>query len=168
MSYTHAFVWKSLTVAVLCNVHTVCHYNGTQYAHCTILLHWCGHIPPSLTVAPTPSPSVDPLRGELLSSKPTAVPLLKKVVPTIAQEWLQIGVHLGMEVAILKTFKATESLDLKLCCLEMFECWLQGSRGTGESPRTWSTVLSAVDDCLGHDVADRIERGLLEERRQRK
>ena len=93
--------------------------------------------------------------------------LLKKVVPAIiAQEWLEIGVHLGMEVAILKTFKATESHDLKLCCLEMFECWLQGSRGTGESPRTWSTVLSAVGDCLGQNVVDGIERGLLEERRQ--
>ena len=127
-----------------------------------------GSLPPSLTVAPTPSPSVDPLRGELLSSKPTAVLLLKKVVPAIAQEWLQIGVHLGMEVAILKTFKATESQDLKLCCLEMFECWLQESRGTGESPRTWSTVLSAVGDCLGHDIVDSIEGSLLEERRQRK
>ena len=69
-----------------------------------------------------------------------------------------------METAILKTFKATESHDLKLCCLEMFECWLEGSRGTGESPRTWSTVLSAVGDCLGHDAADSIERALVEER----
>ena len=121
-----------------------------------------------LTGSHPPSSSVDPLRGELLSSKPTAVLLLKKVVPAIAQEWLQIGVHLEMEVALLKTFKATASHDLKLCCLEMFECWLQGSRGTGESPRTWSTVLSAVRECLGHDVADSIERGLLEERRQRR
>ena len=94
--------------------------------------------------------------------------LLKKVVPAIAQEWLQIGVHLGIEVAILKTFTVTESHDLKLCCLEMFECWLKESRGTGESPRTWFTVLSAVGDCLGCDVADGIERALLEERRQRK
>ena len=112
--------------------------------------------------------SVDPLRGELLSSKPTAVLLLKRVVPAIAQEWLQIGVHLEMEVTLLKTFKATASHDLKLCCLEMFECWLQGSRGTGESPHTWSTVLSAVRECLGHEVADGIERALLEERCQRR
>ena len=94
--------------------------------------------------------------------------LLKKVVPAIAQEWLQIGVHLGMKATILKTFKATESHDVKLCCLEMFECWLQESKGTGDSPRTWSTVLSAVEDSLGCDVADSIERALLEERRQRK
>ena len=127
-----------------------------------------GSLPPSFTIIITLSPSVDPLTGTLLSSQPTAVLLLKKVVPAIAQEWLQIGVHLGMEVAILKTFKATESHDLKLCCLEMLECWLQGSKGTGESPRTWSTVLSAVGDCLGLDVADGIERGLLEERCQRK
>ena len=93
--------------------------------------------------------------------------LLKKVVPAIiAQEWLLIGVHLGMEVALLKTFKATH--DAKLCCLEMFECWLQESKGTGDSPRTWSTVLSAVEDSLGCDVADSIERALLEERHQRK
>ena len=120
-----------------------------------------------LTGSLPPSSSVDPLRGELLSSKPTAVLLLKKVVPAIAQEWLQIGVNLEMEVALLKTFKPA-SHDLKLCCLEMFECWLQGSRGTGESPRTWFTVLSAVRECLGHDVADGIERALLEERHQRR
>lgn len=94
--------------------------------------------------------------------------LLKKVVPTVAQEWVQIGVHLGMEAAILKTMKPTESHDLKLCCLEMFECWLQESRGTGESPRTWSSVFSAVGDCIGHDVADGVERALLEEIHQRK
>ena len=137
--------------------------------HCIVYVQYdYGQFPPSLTVTSTPSPSVDPLRGELLSSKPTAVLLLKKVVPAIAQEWLQIGVHLEMEAAILKTFKATESHDLNLCCLEMFECWLEGSRGTGASPRTWSTVLSAVGDCLGHDAADSIERALVEERRQRK
>ena len=71
-------------------------------------------------------------------------------------------------MALLKTFKATESHDVKLCCLEMFECWLQGSRGTGGSPRTWSTVLSAVEDSLGCDVTDSIERALLEERCKRK
>ena len=124
--------------------------------------------PPSHSYTHTPSPYADPLRDELLHSKPTAVPLLKKVVPSVAHKWHQLGIHLGMEVAILKTFKVTESHDVKLCCLEMFECWLQESRGTGESPRTWSTVLSAVGDCLGHDVADNIERALLEETRQRK
>ena len=125
-------------------------------------------LPPPLTVTPTLAPSVDPLRCELLSSKPTAVLLLKKVVPAIAHEWLQVGVYLGMEAAILKTFKATESHDLKLCCLEMFECWLEGSRGTGDSPRTWSTVLSAVGVCLGLDAADSIEKALVEVKRQRK
>ena len=73
-----------------------------------------------------------------------------------------------MEATILKTFKATESHDVKLCCLEMFECWLQGSRGTGDLPRAWSTVLSAVEDSLGRDGADRIERALLEERYRKK
>ena len=124
--------------------------------------------PPSFTVIPTPSPLADPLRDELLHSKPTAVLLLKKVVPSVAHKWHQLGVHLGMEAAILKTFKATESHDVKLCCLEMFECWLQESKGTGESPRTWSTILFAVGDCLGCDVADNIGRALLEERQQRK
>ena len=94
--------------------------------------------------------------------------LLKKVVPEVAHKWLQIGIHLEMEVSILKTFKATESLDFTLCCLEMFESWLNKSRGTGESPRTWSSVLSAVVDCLGQDIANSIERALLEERRQRR
>ena len=114
------------------------------------------------------SPLLDPLRGNFLNSKPTAVPLLKKVVPSVASKWLQLGVHLGMEAAILKTFKATESQDVNLCCLEMLEYWLQGARGTGESPRTWSSVLSAVEDCVGHDVADSIEGALLEDRHQRK
>ena len=68
----------------------------------------------------------------------------------------------------MKACKSTESNDLELCCLEMFEYWLKEARGTGESPRTWSTILSAVGDCLGHDIADNIERVLLEEMRQRK
>ena len=44
---------------------------------------------------------------------------------------------------------------------------MKESRGRGESPRTWSTVLSAVGECVGRDVVDNIERALLEERRQR-
>ena len=94
--------------------------------------------------------------------------LLKNVVPAIVHEWQMIGLQLGIEVAVLKPFKATKSHDLKQCCLEMFDCWLQGSRGTSEAPHTWSIVLSAVGYCLGSDVADSIERALLEERRQRK
>ena len=133
-----------------------------------IVIHTVVLSPPSLTATPTPSPLADPLRDELLSSKPTAVLLLKKVIPSVAHKWHQLGFHLGMDAAILKTFKVTESHDVKLCCLEMFECWLEGSRGAGESPRTWSSVLSAVGDCLGRDVADSIERALLERRRQRK
>ena len=37
-----------------------------------------------------------------------------------------------MEVALLKTFKAAASHDLKLCCLEMFEagCKDQGEQGS--------------------------------------
>ena len=53
------------------------------------------------------------------------------------------------------------SVTIMLCCLEMFGCWLEGSRGIGEFPRTWSTTLSAVGGCLGRDVADSIERALL-------
>ena len=127
----------------------------------------CDLLTPFHIATPTPSSLVDPFRDELLLSKPTSVPLMKKVIPSVAHKWHQLGVHLGIQAAILKTFTATGSHNLELCCLEMFECWLQESGGTGESPRTWSTVLSAVGDCLGHDVADSIERALLEERRQR-
>ena len=105
---------------------------------------------------------MDPNRGELLSSKPTKDLLWKEVVPATAHEWLNIGVYLGMDVAILKDCKATESIDLKLCCLEMYEHWLQESKGTGEKPRTWSTVLSAVKASVGHNAAESIEMGLKE------
>ena len=106
---------------------------------------------------------MDPLRGDFLSCKPTAVLLLKKVVPAVAHMWHPLGVHLGMETAILNTYKTTETCSVKLCCLEMFECWLQEGRGTGASPRTWSTVLSAIENCLGHDVASCTKAALLEE-----
>ena len=124
-------------------------------------------LPPS-TVSPAPPPPLDPFRDELLSSKPTPVLLMKKLIPTVAKDWRLIGVQLGIEASILKACKSTESYDLELCCLEMLEYWLKEASGTGESPRTWSTILSAVGDCLGHDTAGNIERVLFEEMHQRK
>ena len=125
----------------------------------------CNYFPlSSLTVALIPPPSVDPLRDEFLCSKPTAALLMKKVVPAVVHKWHPLGVHLGMEATVLNTYRATESHSVELCCLEMFECWLQEGRGTGESPRTWSTVLSVIGDCLGHDVASSTEEALMEER----
>ena len=125
------------------------------------------HLPPplhlSFTVTHSLPPSVAPLRGDFLSCKPTAVLLLKKVVPAVAHMWHPLGVQLGIETAILNTYKTTETRSVELCCLEMFECWLQKGRGTGASPRTWSTVLSVIGNCLGHDVASCTKAALLEE-----
>ena len=102
----------------------------------------------------------------LLQRTPELAALQEHVVPFAAAQWVAVADYLEVSYEKRAAIAASERGRVEVCCRELFNQWLQQLKGTGESPRTWSTVLSAVGDCLGCNVADNIERALVEERLQ--
>ena len=103
----------------------------------------------------------------LLQTTPELAELQEHVVPFVAAQWEAVSDYLLVSYEKRAAIAASERGRVEVCCRELFNQWLQQSKGTGNSPRTWSTVLSAVGDCLGRNVADSIEGALVEERLQR-
>ena len=90
------------------------------------------------------------------NEKPELEVLSKHVVPRVAAENLKFGIHLGIRDYIIDTIEK----DYRLCeevCLRMLQRWLNGGQGTGDKPRTWNTILTAVEDVKGLTVVCEIK-----------
>ena len=91
-----------------------------------------------------------------LNEKPELEVLSKHVVPRVAAESFKFGVHLGIRDYIIDMIEK----DYHLCeevCLRMLQRWLNGGQGTSDKPRTWNTVLTAVEDVKGLTVVHEIK-----------
>lgn len=66
----------------------------------------------------------------------------------VAGNWQKFGLQLDVEPYILDAVKAPHGSN-EYHCRCMLEYWLDGKPGTGERPRTWSTVLEAVASSCG-------------------
>ena len=65
------------------------------------------------------------------------------VVPRIAPHWKEVAYELLIPDESIETFKSDSKGDTKGCCLKMLRAWLH--TGIGESPKTWNTLMAAVD-----------------------
>ena len=99
-----------------------------------------------------------PLRP--LLSTPTLNKLTRLVVRRIAAKWYEVGLLLDVEAAVLDAIRADNPHSVKQACCGMFKEWLSQEQGTGEKPREWRSVLSAVKETMGGRVAEEIERDL--------
>ena len=59
-------------------------------------------------------------------------------------QWRQFGTFLFVEPAIMNNIEISK-VNVGLCMLSLVEKWLKGENGTGELPRTWMSVVQAVD-----------------------
>ena len=78
------------------------------------------------------------------------------VARRVAARWYDIGLALEVQDYLLDNIKATERGEVEACCTVMLKCWLRGERATGGEERSWSTVLGAVQRCLGREAASSI------------
>ena len=97
-------------------------------------------------------PNVDPLDGT-----PTLKQLLNCVVPEVALVWYAFGIELEITVNALDCIKKNEIGIVEDCCIEMFKYWLSKHKNSGSLPRTWRTVLKAVENRRGLQPAEKIE-----------
>ena len=83
------------------------------------------------------------------------------VVWRIAAQWYEVGVFLEVRAAVLDTIRADNPHSVRQACRAMFHEWLSQRPGTGEQPREWRSVLSAVKETVGEKVAEEVERMFL-------
>ena len=87
---------------------------------------------------------------------PSLLGILRLVVPTIAAKWKELGQALGVKHAILDTVRYSEhSADGR--ALELLALWSQSAVGTGSQPRTWHSLLAAVETVIGRREREKIE-----------
>ena len=92
----------------------------------------------------------------LLQSTPELVALQELVVPFAAAQWEAVMDYLLVSYEKRDAIAASERGQVEVCCRELFNQWLQWLPGTGSLPRTWGSVLDAVGEAVGLEVAKQI------------
>ena len=80
---------------------------------------------------------------------------LHEVIVRVAGKWHIIGLHLDINDCVLQAIR-TPSGSNEDHCHEMFRRWLAGECGCGTLPKTWSSVLHAVQNVCGSEVCKEI------------
>ena len=104
-------------------------------------------------IAGSPEPSPSPLL-----STPTLNELNQLVVWRVAAEWYSLGLSLGVEPAVLATIKADHPGGVEGACRDLLRRWLSQGPGTGEQPRVWLSILTAIRETVGKTIAEEVER----------
>ena len=91
-----------------------------------------------------------------VGAKPCLLDILRLVVPTTATKWKDVGQVLGVERAALDTVSYSEHRE-DGCALELLALWSQSAAGTGSQPRTWHSLLAAVEKVIGRREREKIE-----------
>ena len=81
--------------------------------------------------------------------------LYEKAVVRVASNWYKVGLQLDIEHYVLDAIKTPHGTNVDHC-LGMFAQWLDGKRDCGKLPRTWSSVLEAVEISCGSEVRQEI------------
>ena len=90
-----------------------------------------------------------------LDERPTLKDLNEKVIVRVAGKWFITGLQLDITSDTLDAIRTPNGSNREHC-LEMFKCWLAGEQGCGGLPRTWSSVLHAVENGCGNEVCREI------------
>ena len=73
-----------------------------------------------------------------------------RVIPRVAADWEEIALCLGIERYILRTIKRDHGTSCEDACTNMFQRWLGGE---GKGPRTWRTIVCALEDIKDNETA---------------
>ena len=79
----------------------------------------------------------------------------------MSSKWHKVGILCGLTAQVLSAIQADNPANSEKCCSLMFESWLQKKPGGGDKPRTWATLLEAVQTCCKGATRESIEAELL-------
>ena len=77
---------------------------------------------------------------DVVYSIPSLRDLYQLVTPHYATEWREIGILLGLPNERLKIIKADNPRDIKRCCNQMFQAWLQT-----DTSASWEKLFAAIE-----------------------
>ena len=75
-----------------------------------------------------------------INGTPLLKDLYEYITPTYAADWKVIGTLLGVPNGELKIIQATFPTDLKRCCNNMWETWLDT-----DTTASWRKVFAAIE-----------------------
>ena len=78
--------------------------------------------------------------------KLTEAELVRLVGSQMCAKWIPFAVYLGIEKHIRDEVSYKFLREPKDCFIEVVGRWLSHEDGTGDSPRTWETVFSALQE----------------------
>ena len=100
----------------------------------------CTQLPP----CPSPPP---PHHNDHLSESPNIYEVQRDIGDRVAAEWYKLGIVLQVEAYVLNNIRANlVQQGVEKCCMDLFMRWLRGDKGTGSLPRTWDTIIPAVEE----------------------
>ena len=88
----------------------------------------------------------------LADTKPKLKDLLKELSLTVANDWENLGILLGIEDGSLKQIKSDYTADSKACLREMLRLWLVQSH----IDCSWSGIADALGVLGREDLAEHI------------
>ena len=81
------------------------------------------------------------------SQSPNIYELQRDLVDRVAAEWEKLGIVLQVEMYVLNNITVNSvQQGVEKCCMDLFMRWLRGDKGTGSLPRTWDTIIPAVEE----------------------
>ena len=119
--------------------------------NCFTFLLFCIHALSCHAGSSEPSPSPVP-------PTPTLNELNQLVVWRVAAQWHPLGLSLGVEPTVLAIINADHPGDVEGACRDLLCRWWLRSPGSGEQPRVWLSVLTAIRETVGEMIAEEVER----------
>ena len=94
--------------------------------------------------------------------EPSEEKLLQLVGSQMCAKWNMFSLYLGVQKHVRDEVSHNCQRMAKGCFVEVVGRWLSNDDGTGDSPRTWETVCSALGD-IGHaPLAEEVKQKLFQ------
>ena len=96
----------------------------------------------------------------LPTARPTELQLFHHVARRLGADWKQFAIYLGFEDARIQQANSIQSLQYKA-----FDILVAWRKGPGNKPKSWATILAALETAelseLACEIVRHIERGTL-------
>ena len=82
--------------------------------------------------------------------------MVKSALWDVREKWKDLGVELSVTQTTLDSIDIAQRGDSGSCLREILAVWLKGS-GAGDTPRTWSSIITALKEVEEMTVAKSVE-----------
>ena len=96
----------------------------------------------------------------LPTARPTELQLFHHVAHRLGADWKQFAIYLGFKDSRIQQADSMQTLEYK--AFDILVTWL---KGPGNKPKSWATILAALETAelseLAHEIEGHIEGGTL-------